>query len=106
MKEENRTALEPVRSPAEAAIWEALRQVIDPEIGVDVVTLGLVYRVEVLEGIVEIDFTLTTPNCPMEEVIRAGIHAAATAAAEGREVDAAVVWEPAWNPGRIREGAW
>jgi metal-sulfur cluster biosynthetic enzyme len=97
---------ESAEAAVEAAIWEALGGVIDPEVGVDVVTLGLVYRVEVLEGLVEIDFTLTTPNCPMEDVIRIGIQSAAAAAAGGREVDAVVVWEPAWNPTRIKEGTW
>lgn len=65
--------------PDEARIWEALGTVIDPEIGLDVMSLGMVYEIALDEaepGRVRITHTLTTPGCPMESHIRNGIERA------------------------------
>src|SRR5690349_21205851 len=67
------TALEATRS----LIYEALHNVDDPELGVNVVDLGLVYDVEVNEeGFVTLTMTLTTPGCPMQEALAEGVGAA------------------------------
>jgi metal-sulfur cluster biosynthetic enzyme len=89
----------------EVAVWRALYGVIDPEIGLDLVTLGMVYEVECLETTVRVIFTLTTPGCPMQEVIRSGIERAVAAVPGVRQVAAELVWEPRWHPGMIEEGA-
>jgi metal-sulfur cluster biosynthetic enzyme len=56
-----------------AQVFEELRKVIDPELGINILDLGLVYRVEVSEEAIEVDFTLTYPGCPLGDTIREDI---------------------------------
>jgi len=90
----------------EERIREALREVIDPEVGLDVVTMGLIYGIEVEDGRAHIRHTLTTPGCPMEDVLERGIARAARSVRGVEEVETEVVWEPRWHPGMIDEDAW
>lgn len=87
-------------------IREALRGVIDPEVGLDVVTMGLVYQIDVEGSTARIRHTLTTPGCPMEGVLRRGIAEAARSVPGVDEVETTVVWEPRWHPGMIEDDAW
>lgn len=93
-------------SEALEAAWEALAGVYDPELGLDVVSLGLVYDVRAEDGTVVVEMTLTTPGCPASESLPEMARAAiidATDATVG--VDVQVVWEPPWNPGMMNEAA-
>jgi metal-sulfur cluster biosynthetic enzyme len=91
--------------PTPEAVRSALRDVIDPEVGVDIVSLGLVYDVAVAAGDVTVTFTLTTPRCPMNGVIKQGVLATVYAMPGVENVNANLVWEPRWHPGLIEEGA-
>lgn len=83
------------------ALWNALSMVIDPELGLDIVTLGLVYDAEVSDDFARVTYTLTTPGCPMERIIGDGIREAAMMVAGIREVETHLVWDPVWHAGMI-----
>jgi metal-sulfur cluster biosynthetic enzyme len=80
---------------------QALTAVIDPEIGLDIVTLGLVYEADIADEVARIAYTLTTPGCPMERLITDGIRAAAAGVPGVSVVETRLVWDPAWHPGMI-----
>ena len=80
-------------------IYEALHNVYDPELGVNIVDLGLVYNVDLREdGFVTITMTLTTPGCPMHESIGEGVGAALQPIAGVTGGTIQLVWEPRWEP--------
>ena len=83
------------------ALWQALSSVIDPEIGLDIVTLGMVYGVEIHDDVAVVTHTLTRIGCPMERAITEGIRNAGGIVLGIRAVETRLVWEPAWHPGMI-----
>jgi metal-sulfur cluster biosynthetic enzyme len=95
----------------EDMVRAALKNVVDPEIGLDVVNLGLVYRVDVLdEGkTVDIDMTLTTPACPAGPQILDSAKREVLALSEVykdlENVKINLVWSPFWNPSMMSEEA-
>lgn len=91
----------PAARPAldEQQVRDILRQVIDPEVGRDIVSLGLVYRVEVAPDSLAIEMTMTSPACPMGDMIISDVHAAlAKVLPDAIVPDIRLVWEPPWNP--------
>jgi metal-sulfur cluster biosynthetic enzyme len=83
------------------SVRQALRQVKDPELDMNIVDLGLVYDVEVDEGLVRINMTLTSPGCPAGPMITNDIYKAVRAIEGVKDVDIDIVWEPYWTPERI-----
>jgi metal-sulfur cluster biosynthetic enzyme len=86
-------------------LYDALRAVIDPEVGLDIVTMGLVYDVEVYEGKAIITHTLTTPGCPLERYMTDAIQGVAYAQPGITEVTTRLIWEPRWTPDAMKEGS-
>jgi len=82
-------------------VRQALRQVKDPELDMNIVDLGLVYDVEVDDGLVRINMTLTSPGCPAGPMITNDIYKAVRAIEGVKDVDIDIVWEPYWTPERI-----
>ena len=83
------------------AVRKALRQVKDPEIGLNIIDLGLVYDVEVEDGEVHIKMTLTSPGCPVGPQIMGDADQAARMLDGVTGVEVELVWEPFWTPERI-----
>lgn len=81
----------------EEAVRDALRSVNDPEVGMNIVELGLIYGVELAPGKIRIDMTMTTPSCPMGAMITDEARAALKALAPDAEIDVQLVWEPPWD---------
>jgi metal-sulfur cluster biosynthetic enzyme len=95
----------------EDMVRAALKNVIDPEIGLDIVNLGLVYRIDVLEEgkTVDIDMTLTTPACPAGPQIldqaKREVQALGEVYKNLEDVKINLVWTPFWNPSLMCEDA-
>jgi metal-sulfur cluster biosynthetic enzyme len=88
--------------PDDDAVREALRSVDDPEAGMNIVDLGLVYGVEVFADVVQIELTMTTAACPMADMIVDQARAAVEAIVpEGVVVDVQLVWDPPWTPDKM-----
>jgi metal-sulfur cluster biosynthetic enzyme len=83
------------------AVRQALRQVKDPEIDLNIIDLGLVYDVEVVGGAVSITMTLTSPGCPAGPMITNDVYRVVRELEGVEDVDVEIVWEPYWTPERI-----
>ena len=80
-------------------ILDALSQVYDPEIGIDIVNLGLVYDTAIDEsGTLTVDMTLTSPYCPMGSIIQSQAHAVCAGLPGVEDVRVNLVWQPPWDP--------
>ena len=87
------------------AIRARLTTVIDPELGVDVVSLGLVYEVDVVGDRARVTYTLTSMGCPLGPVIEHDITEAALGADGVERVDTELTFDPPWSPDRMTEDA-
>lgn len=87
-------------------VMEALRQVVDPELGINIVDLGLVYGSRVQDGQVHVTMTMTTPACPMEELLMEMVHSAILRElSDARSVEVDLVWDPVWKPDMMSAAA-
>lgn len=92
--------------PDEEKVRETLREVMDPEVNMNIVDLGLVYGVKVTGDKLQVDLTMTTQACPMGEMILdEARYALKEIAPDGVEIDINLVWEPPWVPAMMSEHA-
>jgi metal-sulfur cluster biosynthetic enzyme len=82
----------------EAQVYEALKDVYDPEIPVNLVDLGLIYDVKILDDWVGVKMTLTTPGCGMSGKISENVRQRVRQIPGVKDSDVRIVWEPAWSP--------
>jgi metal-sulfur cluster biosynthetic enzyme len=91
---------------SEERVREALKHVVDPELGINIVDLGLVYDIDVSEGgSVHIEYTLTTMGCPIGPLIEHQMQSFLAGVPGVNEVDAEMVLRPAWSPEMMSEEA-
>jgi metal-sulfur cluster biosynthetic enzyme len=91
--------------PSEQDVMDALSNVIDPELGLDFVELGLIYSVEVAEGDVKVTFTLTTPGCPIVPQVTEQIEEFVGELDGVRTIESQMVFVPPWSPELMSEDA-
>lgn len=87
----------------ESAVLDALRQVIDPEIGCNLVDLGLIYDIAIDGSRVKVTMTLTTPGCPMHESLVGGVQVALLNLDGVEDADVELVWDPPWHPSMMTD---
>ncbi len=83
----------------------ALSDVIDPELGVNVVDLGLIYNIQIDNAKISVDMTLTTPGCPLAAMLAGNVEQALREAFPDMDVDVSLVWDPPWTPEMLSEEA-
>jgi len=86
-------------------IIQKLQEVIDPELGINVYDLGLIYRIEADDQEVALTMTLTTRGCPLHDSITSGVRHAIGSIPTVKRVHIELVWEPAWDPSRMSAAA-
>ena len=86
-------------------VMAALQGVEDPELGLSVVDMGLIYNVDIVDDTVKVEMTLTTPGCPLHDSIGRGAQAAVAKVPGVKTADVRMVWDPPWNPGLMSESA-
>lgn len=78
-------------------IYQELKTIIDPEVGFDIVSLGLIYDVSFSDSKAKITMTLSTKSCPLHELILSWVNEAVLRLNDVKECEIDLVWEPAWN---------
>jgi FeS assembly SUF system protein len=99
---------EPAAAPGDDLVAEviaALRQIFDPEIPVNIYDLGLIYGVEVDNGHAIVTMTLTTPHCPVAESMPGEVEIRVCAVPGIQSAEVNLVWDPAWDPGKMTDEA-
>ncbi len=90
----------------EQQVRDILRQIIDPEVGMNIVALGLIYRIDIAPDQLTIEMTMTSPACPMGTMLVDDVCAALLEALPaGIEADVRLVWDPPWNPSLMEQAA-
>ncbi len=95
----------PLNNPDDQEIAKVLRQVIDPEVGMDILSLGLVYRLERGADFICVEMTMTSPACPMGDMILNEVSSRLQERFPTLAITVNLVWEPAWSPALMDEHA-
>ena len=95
----------PWQPPDRCLYRDLLGEVIDPELGVDIINLGLVYDVKVADGTAQVRMTMTTPGCPLGAYFDDSIRECMQDAPGVEDVDLEIVWDPPWNPEMMTDAA-
>ena len=91
--------------PTKEEVFEALKQVEDPELGMDIVELGLLYDVEVDGPRVKVIHSLTSMGCPAGPMIQEDIHRVTSELEGVEDIDVELTWDPPWSPERMSDDA-
>jgi len=91
--------------PEQALIYEKLKEIYDPEVGINIVDMGLIYSLDIADSKVEITMTLTSPGCPAGAQILSQIDSQVKTVDGIEDVDIKVVWSPPWSPDMLSEEA-
>jgi metal-sulfur cluster biosynthetic enzyme len=91
--------------PSREDVIDALRVVEDPELGMDIVELGLLYDAEVEGSSVKVTYSLTSLGCPVGPMIEQQIYETVAALPGVEQVDTELTWDPPWSPERMSEDA-
>ena len=86
---------------SETQIIEALKECYDPEIPVNLVDLGLIYDIKIIENWVGVKMTLTSPGCGMSGMISQNVRNCVLKVPGVKDADVRIVWDPAWSPARM-----
>ena len=92
---------EPRPEVSREEVTRALRTVFDPELGMSIIELGLVYGIAISDGTVKITMTLTTPGCPIQHVMPQWVREAVRPIPGVEQVEVAITFDPPWTPDRI-----
>ena len=92
-------------SDKESAVRDALMHVVDPELHMNIVDLGLVYKITVDASSAYVEMTLTSPGCPFGPYLIHQVNEAARSVDGIEEAQVDIVWEPAWGPDKMSEEA-
>jgi metal-sulfur cluster biosynthetic enzyme len=91
--------------PTREEVVEALRQVEDPELGMDIVDLGLFYDAEIIGSKVKVIHSLTSMGCPAGPMIQEDIHSVVAALPDVEDVEIELTWDPPWTPDKMSDDA-
>ena len=91
--------------PTKEDVFEALRAVEDPELGMDIVELGLLYDVEIDGPKVKVIHTLTSMGCPVGPMIQENVDQVVRAMPEVEDVEVELTWDPPWSPEKMSDDA-
>jgi metal-sulfur cluster biosynthetic enzyme len=91
--------------PDQALIYEKLKEIYDPEVGINIVDMGLIYSLDIADSKVAITMTLTSPGCPAGPQILSQVDSQVKTVAGVEDVDINVVWSPPWSPDMLSEEA-